>query len=73
MPMGLAIFPMKKGKGMGKYLLEEKDIFEDNRVASGNDFSNYRDTKVMVLAGNDLGTRLITRNIRCEIVNTFLT
>jgi hypothetical protein len=37
MPMGLSIVPMKKGRGMGICLLEEK-ICENDRAASDGDF-----------------------------------
>jgi len=57
MLMGPAIVPMKKGKEMEICLLEEKGIFENNRVASGNDFSKYHDTtKLMVFTRNELGS-----------------
>jgi len=38
MPMGLSIVPMKKGRGMGICLLEEKEICENDRAASDGDF-----------------------------------
>jgi hypothetical protein len=68
MLMGLAIVPMKKGKEMGICLLEEKEILENNRVASGNDFSKYRDTKLMVFARNDLGSDKIG-NQKYKVLN----